>query len=127
MRPTSLQRGIPFDSIPESRLASPLVKPILVIEQEHSLAASASWASDSRRPALPYRSLRAWDERIEDVDVDDIGALIPMGGNAHAWDEDAVRSYGASACSSKGPWKRRFRCSESASAPRSSRALSGAR
>ena len=34
--------------------------------------------------------MRAWDERIEDVDLDDVGALIPMGGNAHAWDEQAV-------------------------------------
>lgn len=38
---------------------------------------------------LPYRSLRAWDERVDELELGDFAAVIPMGGNAHAWD-DAV-------------------------------------
>jgi GMP synthase (glutamine-hydrolysing) len=66
------------------------VKPILVIEQEHSLRGLGLLGERLEASGLPYRSLRAWDERIEEVDVDEIGALIPLGGNAHAYDEDAV-------------------------------------
>jgi GMP synthase (glutamine-hydrolysing) len=66
------------------------VKPILVIEQEHSLRGLGLLGERLEASGLLYRSLRAWDERIEDVDVDDIGALIPLGGNAHAYDEEAV-------------------------------------
>jgi GMP synthase (glutamine-hydrolysing) len=66
------------------------VKPILVIEQEHSLRGLGLLGERLEASGLAYRSLHAWDERIEDVDVDGIGALIPMGGNAHAWDEEAV-------------------------------------
>jgi len=66
------------------------VKPILVIEQEHPLRGLGLLGERLEASGLPYRSLRAWDERIEDVGVDDIGALIPLGGTAHAWDEDAV-------------------------------------
>jgi GMP synthase-like glutamine amidotransferase len=66
------------------------VKPILVIEQEHSLRGLGLLGERLEASGLPYRSLRAWDERIEDVDVNDIGALIPLGGNAHAYDEEAV-------------------------------------
>jgi GMP synthase (glutamine-hydrolysing) len=66
------------------------VKPILVIEQEHSLRGLGLLGERLEVSGLPYRSLRAWDEPIEDVDLDDVGALIPMGGNAHAWDEQEV-------------------------------------
>src|SRR4029450_606253 len=71
-------------------MSAPAVKPILVIEQEHSLRGLGLLGERLEASGLPYRSLRAWDERIEDVDVDDIGALIPMGGHAHAYDEEAV-------------------------------------
>ena len=66
------------------------MKPILVIEQEHSLRGLGLLGERLEASGLLYRSLRAWDEPIEDVDVDDIGALIPLGGNAHAYDEEAV-------------------------------------
>jgi GMP synthase-like glutamine amidotransferase len=66
------------------------VKPILVIEQEHSLRGLGLLGERLEASGLPYRSLHAWDERVEDVDVEDVAALIPMGGNAHAWDEEAV-------------------------------------
>jgi GMP synthase (glutamine-hydrolysing) len=66
------------------------VKPILVIEQEHSLRGLGLLGERLEASGLLYRSLRAWDERVEDVDVGEIAAIIPMGGNAHAWDEEAV-------------------------------------
>ena len=66
------------------------MKPILVIEQEHSLRGLGLLGERLEASGLAYRSLHAWDERIEDVDAGGVGALIPMGGNAHAWDEEAV-------------------------------------
>jgi GMP synthase (glutamine-hydrolysing) len=66
------------------------VKPVVVIEQEHSLRGLGLLGERLEASGLPYRSLWAWDERVEDVDLDDVAALIPLGGNAHAWDEEAV-------------------------------------
>ena len=66
------------------------MKPVVVIEQEHSLRGLGLLGERLEASGLPYRSLWAWDERVEEVDLDDVAALIPMGGNAHAWDEDAV-------------------------------------
>jgi GMP synthase-like glutamine amidotransferase len=66
------------------------VRPILVIEQEHSLRGLGLLGERLEASGLPYRALRGWDERLEDVDAGDVAAVIPMGGNAHAWDEDAV-------------------------------------
>jgi GMP synthase (glutamine-hydrolysing) len=66
------------------------MRPVLVIEQEHSLRGLGLLGERLDGSGLPYRSLRAWDERVEDLDVRDFAAIIPMGGNAHAWDEDGV-------------------------------------
>ena len=66
------------------------MKPILVIEQEHSLRGLGLLGERLEASDLPYRSLRAWDEQVEDLDPRDFAAIIPMGGNAHAWDEDHV-------------------------------------
>lgn len=65
------------------------MRPIVVIEQEHSLRGLGLLGERLDASGLPYRSFRAWDERLEDVSVRDVAAIIPMGGNAHAWDEDA--------------------------------------
>jgi GMP synthase (glutamine-hydrolysing) len=66
------------------------MKPILVIEQEYSLRGLGLLGERLDASGLPYRSLRAWDERIEDVDARDLAAIIPMGGTAHAWEADGV-------------------------------------
>jgi GMP synthase (glutamine-hydrolysing) len=66
------------------------VKPILVIEQEYSLRGLGLLGERLEASGLPYRSLRAWDERIDGVEARDFAAFIPLGGNAHAWDEDGV-------------------------------------
>jgi GMP synthase-like glutamine amidotransferase len=66
------------------------VKPILVIEQEYSLRGLGLLGERLEASGLPYRRLRAWGERIDELDTRDFAAIIPMGGNAHAWDEDRV-------------------------------------
>jgi GMP synthase (glutamine-hydrolysing) len=63
------------------------VKPILVIEQEHSLRGLGLLGERLDASGLPYRSLRGWDERVDELDPGDFAAIIPMGGNAHAWDD----------------------------------------
>jgi GMP synthase (glutamine-hydrolysing) len=65
------------------------VEPILVIEQEHSLRGLGLLGERLDDSGLPYRSLRAWEERVDELEAQEFAAIIPMGGNAHAWD-DAV-------------------------------------
>jgi GMP synthase-like glutamine amidotransferase len=66
------------------------VKPILVIEQEYSLRGIGLLGERLDASGLPYRRFRAWEERIEDLEAGDFAAVIPLGGNAHAWDEDGT-------------------------------------
>jgi GMP synthase (glutamine-hydrolysing) len=66
------------------------VKPILVIEQEYSLRGLGLLGERLDAARLPYRRFRAWDESVDELDAGDFAAIIPMGGNAHAWDEDGV-------------------------------------
>ena len=73
------------------------MKPILVIEQEYSLRGLGLLGERLEASGLPYRSLQAWDERVDDLDVHDAAAVIPLGGIAHAWDDGvpALRSQRA--------------------------------
>jgi len=66
------------------------VKPILVIEQEYTLRGLGLLGERLEASGLPYRSLRAWDERLDELEPADFSAVVPMGGNAHAWDEEGV-------------------------------------
>ena len=66
------------------------MKPILVIEQEYSLRGLGLLGERLDASGLPYRSLRAWEEPLDDVSPRDVAALIPMGGTAHAWQADGV-------------------------------------
>jgi GMP synthase (glutamine-hydrolysing) len=71
------------------------MKPILVIEQEYSLRGLGLLGDRLEASALPYRSLRAWDEPIDAIESSELAAIIAMGGNAHAWKLDgnpALRS-----------------------------------
>jgi GMP synthase-like glutamine amidotransferase len=63
------------------------MKPILVIEQEYSLRGLGLLGDRLDASGVPYRSLRAWEERIEDVDIGDLAAVIPLGGTQHAWED----------------------------------------
>jgi GMP synthase (glutamine-hydrolysing) len=67
-----------------------LVKPILVIEQEYSLRGLGLLGERLDASGLPYRRFRAWDERIDDLDARDFAAIVPLGGNAHAGDEEGI-------------------------------------
>lgn len=66
------------------------MKPVLVIEQEYPLRGLGLLGERLEASGLPYRSLRAWEERIEGLDARDFAAIIPMGGTAHAWEADRV-------------------------------------
>src|SRR5438552_12953415 len=70
------------------------MRPILVIEQEYSLRGLGLLGERLDASGLPYRSLRAWDERVDELDARDFAAIIPMGGTAHAWDEERVPALG---------------------------------
>jgi GMP synthase (glutamine-hydrolysing) len=66
------------------------MKPLLVIEQEYSLRGLGLLGERLDASGLPYRSLRAWEEPLDDVDPRDVAAIIPMGGTAHAWQASSV-------------------------------------
>jgi GMP synthase (glutamine-hydrolysing) len=66
------------------------MKPVLVIEQEYSLRGLGLLGERLDSSGLPYRSLRAWDERIDGLDARDFAAIVPMGGTAHAWQAERV-------------------------------------
>jgi GMP synthase (glutamine-hydrolysing) len=64
------------------------VKPILVIEQEPSLEGTGLLGKRLEAHGLPYRRLRTWRESFEGVHARDYAAVMPLGGNMHAWRED---------------------------------------
>jgi GMP synthase-like glutamine amidotransferase len=66
------------------------MKPILVIEQEYSLRGLGLLGERLDVSGLPYRSLPAWEEPLDGLDPQEFAAVIPMGGNAHAWEADRV-------------------------------------
>jgi GMP synthase (glutamine-hydrolysing) len=61
------------------------MKPILVIEQEYSLRGLGLLGERLDASGLEYRSLRAWEERIDELDAGDVAAIVSMGGTQHAW------------------------------------------
>jgi GMP synthase (glutamine-hydrolysing) len=63
------------------------MRPVLVIEQEHSLRGLGLLGDRLDASGLPYRRLQGWDEPLEDVGARDFSGIIAMGGNAHAWEE----------------------------------------
>jgi GMP synthase-like glutamine amidotransferase len=64
------------------------VKPILVIEQEPSLEGTGLLGKRLEAHRLPYRRLRTWIESFVGVRARDYAAVVPLGGNMHAWRED---------------------------------------
>jgi GMP synthase (glutamine-hydrolysing) len=66
------------------------MKPILVIEQEYSLRGLGLLGDRLEASGLPYRRFRAWDEPIDALQPRDFAAIIPLGGNGHAWEADRV-------------------------------------
>ena len=66
------------------------MKPVLVIEQEYSLRGLGLLGDRLDASGLPYRRFRAWEEPMDELEPDDFSAIIPMGGNAHAWEADRI-------------------------------------
>ena len=66
------------------------MKPILVIEQEYSLRGLGLLGERLEASGLPYRTLGAWHEPLDEVDPGGLGAIVAMGGNAHAWEVDRI-------------------------------------
>jgi GMP synthase-like glutamine amidotransferase len=64
------------------------MKPVLVIEQEERLAGQGVLGERLRASGLPYRTVRAWVHDVADVDVADVSAIVPLGGNVSAWQEE---------------------------------------
>jgi GMP synthase-like glutamine amidotransferase len=66
------------------------MEPILVIEQEYSLRGLGLLGERLDASGLPHRRFRAWEEPLDGLDPRAFAAIIPMGGNAHAWESDGV-------------------------------------
>jgi len=64
------------------------VKPVLVIEQDYSLRGLGLLGERLDASGLPYRSLGAWEGRIDGLEASDFAAIIPMGGKGHVSDSD---------------------------------------
>jgi GMP synthase-like glutamine amidotransferase len=64
------------------------MRPILVIEQEWRLAGLGLLGQRFEALGLPVRRVQAWRHDIADVRLEDYSAVVPLGGNAHAWAED---------------------------------------
>jgi GMP synthase (glutamine-hydrolysing) len=64
------------------------MRPVLVIEQERSLEGLGLLGERLDASGLPYRRLQMWRERIDGLRPRDFAGVVPMGGNAHAWEED---------------------------------------
>ena len=63
------------------------MRPVLVIEQELSLEGLGFLGERLEASGLPYRRLQLWREDLDGVRARDFSAVVPMGGNAHAWQE----------------------------------------
>lgn len=63
--------------------------PILAIEQEERLEGLGALGPRLEASGLPYRRLQTWREDMAGVRASEFGAIVPLGGNMHAWDESA--------------------------------------
>lgn len=64
------------------------VRPLLVIEQEVRLEGLGLLGRRLDACGVPYRRFRTWEHAFAEVELDDYSGVVPLGGNAHAWDED---------------------------------------
>ena len=64
------------------------MRPVLVVEQEPSLEGLGLLGARLDASGLPYRRLQTWREDFDGVQARDFSAIVPMGGNAHAWQEE---------------------------------------
>lgn len=64
------------------------MKPVLVIEQELLLEGVGLLGARLDASGLPWRRLRAWSEDLAGLRARDFSGIVPLGGSAHAWEED---------------------------------------
>lgn len=64
------------------------MRPILVIEQEWRLEGAGLLGKRLTASGVPFRRLQMWRQDGADLRLDDFAAVVPLGGNAHAWDEE---------------------------------------
>lgn len=59
-----------------------------MIEQEVRLAGQGALGERLAASGLPVRPLRTWEESLEGLRARDFSAIVPLGSNASAWQED---------------------------------------
>ena len=64
------------------------MKPVLVIEQDVRLAGHGALGGRLAASGLPVRGLRTWTESFDGLRAGDFSAIVPLGSNASAWEED---------------------------------------
>jgi len=64
------------------------MRPILVIEQEWRLAGLGLLGKRLEALGLPVQRLQVWNDDVAAARLSDYSAVVPLGGNAHAWAED---------------------------------------
>jgi len=64
------------------------MRPVLVIEQEWRLAGLGLLGKRLDVLGLPVRRVQAWAHDVGEVRLSEYSAVVPLGGNAHAWAED---------------------------------------
>lgn len=67
------------------------MRPILVIEQQASLAGLGLLGVRLRERGLPFVGLRAWEDDLHGLRARDFSGIVPLGGAMHAWNEDEHR------------------------------------
>jgi GMP synthase-like glutamine amidotransferase len=61
---------------------------VLVIEQERSLAGQGVLGERLAKSGLPVATARAWETDLAGLRARDYAAVVALGGNAHAWQEE---------------------------------------
>lgn len=64
------------------------MKPIVIIEQDPPLVGGGLVQRLAEARGLPLRIVQAFDGGLAAIDLDDVSALVPMGGSQHAWDDE---------------------------------------
>lgn len=64
------------------------MRPVLVIEQEVKLAGQGVLGRRLEASGLPVRTLRTWEEGFDGLRATDFSAVVPLGSNVSAWQED---------------------------------------
>ena len=102
------------------------MQPVLVIEQEHSLRGLGLLGDRLDASGLPYRQLRGWDERLDELEARDFSGDHRRWAETRTRGRRAFRSSRRNATCSTMPSRKACRCSGSASVGSFSRERSAA-